>query len=665
MQRELHELEFFLAQLGLSFHKKAGAGLKLAGDERGFKELAAYLSVVRAQPAYTPEQRQSLMKQMLLSAREPVKLYRFGREFSVTEATVSADLNKLEPWFAKYGLRLMRKPGIGVWIEGHEKNIRTAMADLLYEHVSQEQLAEFLYARSEDRRGKLHESIRDRLLNFLDPQWLLKIEEVIQETERSRGFAMTDNAYVGFVVHLALAVQRLSNGENITIEPDVLERLKRTKEFETARELAGALSGRLSIDIPESEIGYITMHLLGAKSGNVMEGDFDYSLIEDYVNGMILAMEKELKLSLTGDDALVHNLTTHLISAVKRIELGMPVRNPLLQHVKEEYPEIFEATRKAALLMERQLGMPVPEEEIGYLAMHFGSAILKRREGGAARYRTVVVCSSGIGASQLLLAQLKKSFPQLQVVGTVPLFQLADWLRRHPPVDLVLSTLPVPLETPGTERVVVVSPFLTEADARSIRECLHGLGGMERRRASERTDIEQAVEQVNRYGKALAALMSGVMVADVGPVPDKRGLMQYALEFVREHFDVRDMAVLRRDLEKREALGPVLLEEERLAMLHCRSEGIGEMAVCVFRLAGEVNWAHGGLHAPVRTVLTMLGPLEAPKEYFELVGEISAALVEEEDFAGRLANEPPHLARESLRFVLKKGYVKLAGAVLR
>jgi mannitol operon transcriptional antiterminator len=663
LQRELSELEYFVGQFALRFEKKAGTGVKLAGDKERLESLARYLSRnVSMPPVYSAEERQSIIRQILLTSKEPCKLYALGKELNVAESTISYDLQKAEPWFEKFGIQLHRKPGLGVYIEGSEKNIRAALADLLYENVTQEQLMEWLYVQSNRQREKLNSSIRTRLLNFIDPEWLFKIEQVIQEFEHNRGYRMADNAYVGFVVHLALAVQRLKMDEAITIEKAILDRLKSTEEFQLARKLASVLSERLSLEIPESEIGYITMHIMGARSSHVMDNDIDYSEIVAYAKAMISIIERELKLELESDEMLVHNLTTHLTSAVKRIELDMAVRNPLLQHVKDEYPEIFEATRVASRYLERQLGKPVPEEEIGYLAMHFGTSILNRKETATEKYRVLLVCSSGIGTSRLLQTQIKKKLPQLQVVDTISLFDLEDWLAKQSPVDLVLSTMPVPLDIPN---VIVVNPLLPDADIDEIRKQLQKLQRTDRSGTVDRSDIDYTVDKVERYGKALAGLQHNIEVADQFEASSKALLIQKMLKYVEERFDVADSGLLKRDLERREEMGPLLLEDDQFAVLHCRSDGIREMCVCVFRLAQPVNWQSGERQTPVRTVLTMLGPVQAPKENFELVSEISMSLIEEDRFIQTLAFSPKQEVVDSIHFVLKKGYVKLAGQVLR
>lgn len=75
-----------------------------------------------------------------------------------------------------------------------------------------------------------------------------------------------DSAYAGLLVHLALAVQRLKKEEKITIDQKLLADLKQKKEYQIGAHIAQSIGRDFSLAVPEDEIGYITMHLLGAKN---------------------------------------------------------------------------------------------------------------------------------------------------------------------------------------------------------------------------------------------------------------------------------------------------------------------------------------------------------------------------------------------------------------
>lgn len=661
VQRELVGLDHFLEAYGLILNKKTGVGLSLEGEEYAREKLLQYLSINQSNKIFSPEERQYILKQLLLTLKEPTKLYYFSTKFNVTEATISNDLLKIEPWFEKHGIKLIRKPGFGVYIEGNEKSIREAIVDLFYQHFSQEQLMEVLstYSDPSSDKVKLHLSIRNRLLQFIDPDTISKIETVVQKTE-GWGYILTDSAYVGLVVHIALAVQRLKNGEIITIAPDAFNSIKDTQEYEAAGKMAEDLDSLLAIQIPYSEIGYITMHLLGAKVKRLHSAPIYTNEIDEYVYHMIQIVENEIRVNLASDSSLIEHLSTHLRSAIHRIKLNMEFRNPLLGNIKEKYPHIFAATNKAATYLEKKLHCRVPEEEIGYLAMHFGAAAVRNEELKNKSYRVLLVCTSGIGTSHLLSAQIEKQFSYIEVVDVVSLLHLSEWIRKNPPVDLIIST--VPFECEG-QVVVVVNPFLLPQDIQLIEGHLKQLKNLEkgeREIVHTNIEIEDTVQKVNRYGEAMTQLLNHMFICTDSDASTKEEVIKQVAEYVHSRFTEIDSASLAEELRKREEIGALVIEEERLAMLHCRSHLINQMCICLFKVERDVDWEH---NTGVRTVLVLLAPKGAPKEHIEIISEVSKALIED-DFVRALGGADMEEAKNQIKSVLGKGYLLKSNALL-
>ena len=78
---------------------------------------------------------------------------------------------------------------------------------------------------------------------------------------------LSDRAFRGLAIHIALALLRLQEGRGVWLPPEQLAEVKAKGEFRMARRLFRALEKRLGIDVPESEVGYLALHLLGAKRG--------------------------------------------------------------------------------------------------------------------------------------------------------------------------------------------------------------------------------------------------------------------------------------------------------------------------------------------------------------------------------------------------------------
>ncbi|MCH1922253.1 PRD domain-containing protein, partial [Shewanella sp. A3A] len=90
----------------------------------------------------------------------------------------------------------------------------------------------------------------------------------------------------------------------------------------------------------------------------------------------------------------------HLKPAMNRYRYGMNLRNPMLDAIKANYPVAFETAVLAGLVLEQETGLHVEENEIGYLALHFGAA-MERSKLQHAPKRCMIVCASGIGSARL------------------------------------------------------------------------------------------------------------------------------------------------------------------------------------------------------------------------------------------------------------------------
>lgn len=60
----------------------------------------------------------------------------------MSEATVSADLEAIEEWLNRYQIRIIRKPGSGIAIEGSEENYRRAIRVFVEENIDTQVIRE-------------------------------------------------------------------------------------------------------------------------------------------------------------------------------------------------------------------------------------------------------------------------------------------------------------------------------------------------------------------------------------------------------------------------------------------------------------------------------------------------------------------------------------------
>jgi len=60
-------------------------------------------------------------------------------------------------------------------------------------------------------------------------------------------------------------VRRMQQSDAIAMDAGTLAELRRTEDFNAGQRIAQRLGEAFSLSVPEAEIGYITMHLLGAR----------------------------------------------------------------------------------------------------------------------------------------------------------------------------------------------------------------------------------------------------------------------------------------------------------------------------------------------------------------------------------------------------------------
>src|SRR5690606_38306521 len=133
-------------------------------------------------------------------------------------------------------------------------------------------------------------------------------------------------------VHLALAMERLQKGEAIKFEQKYLQQIQGTKEFSIAEKIIRELRTSLNIDIPDDEIGYITMHLRGAK----LREDKYYLLEAEspglayQVKQLIAYVNERVHVDISGNSQLLNDLVTHLNPAIYRMQNEMKITNPMI-----------------------------------------------------------------------------------------------------------------------------------------------------------------------------------------------------------------------------------------------------------------------------------------------------------------------------------------------
>lgn len=642
ISRELSKLKKEVKKSNLVLKSKPSVGILLTGDKEVIDSLRKKLSSFDSSIDYSPEGRKKYIIEQFLFINRFQKSTALAHRLAVTKATISYDLNKVAEWFEKRGLQLTRKQGVGIELEGSEANFRKAIIDYLYEDIGEEKFLSLVRERIDNKvKSKKQENVLQTkldVLNFISFETSNKIEKGVKEILDDNQFQMVNSSYMGLIIHLALAIKRLQNGDKIEVNKKKLEKLKKTKEYKLAERIAEKLEELFNLEIPIDERGYITMHLKGAKIRKDIEF-IDEPLEDDeleaikYARKIVKEVETDLNFQLINDYSLISGLTTHLEPALSRLRMGLEIRNPILDEIKEEYKEIFNITKDAAQLLAEELNCKIPDSEIGYLTMHIASAI-ENRNSNESQFRALIVCSSGIGSSKILAARLHKALDPIKIVAETSALSVGEYMDKD--IDIIIST--VALEE-YKDKTVVVSPMLTKKDIKKINRQINKLNlnkikrdikGKEKN--NQKRTFDEKLEVIAKLSEDTLKLINKFRIINLGKVEHYDEIIEKLRK--KEYFPPDfNLNKIYKELQKREEKGATIIPEMRLALMHSRVKDLPHPYLALVTLDNEIKMENISKNVTIDRVIILLAPQDILKEQLNLLSRFSASIIENENFS--------------------------------
>ena len=301
------------------------------------------------------------------------------------------------------------------------------------------------------------------------------------------------------------------------------------------------------------------------------------------------------------DTEFVQGLLAHLQPTMIRLLYGMKIHNPVLENVRQEYPEVFERCRSVAAVLGAHLNRTVPEDEIGFIAIHFGAAKVRldsRRET-IRPVRIGVVCASGIGISRLMSSKIKHAFRDRVQLHTYGKRELTPAVIRK--TDFLVSSIPLESEELP---VVSVNPLLSDADMQVIRRMLFRFERMPEKQ-NEQDAFSMQLETINHVTAQINAILQSFAFFRVDAVITFETLLQeigQRLASVPEQAETVAAAI-----QAREDISTQIIAEFGFALLHARSHGVDEprLAIC---LPESGNCFTDAYFKQIRVVFIMLIP---------------------------------------------------------
>ena len=649
--REVPAIEKWMSDNDFNFERKPGVGMLVGEAPETLRFIEELLDADNLVPMYSRQERRKHILGELLFSDEPVKSLVFTSKYKISDGTLSEDLDVLDTWLRDYSVQIIRRPGLGIFVEGTELAIRQAISNAVLEFCDVERIPGLITQGTSDDE-KMQSLSREPLLVFLTPQLLRFSIRILKETEARLNIYYTDSGQIALIVRIALSIYRIRSGHSLTELNMDMDGLRGLSELPTAKLIAFEIEKQFDLEVNAKEKIYLAMHLSATRilsRGSSFSDPLQALNIRQVVMAMTSVAEQLTGIPFKSDSTLINDLVSHISMTEKQLELNLVSRVTYTEDLKRTYPEIYAAAETACEVL-REWVQPrvIHDAEIGLIAMHF-AASAERYQNSKQKVSVAVVCPTGIGSSRMLAATLTGAFHNLEVRKVISAFSIDTQALRDNGIDLIISTTDLHIDFP----YIVVEKVLKAQDKLLVSQEIDRIGKEKLQRRIQQggrhamiMDVDD-IRRTSEIGAEIVEILNHFRVVRQARAENIRQMMEMAASvFAGPEEDIRRLADC---FQEREKLGATYIPDMQICLFHGACDLV-EHSRFGFLVLDEPLATTETL---IRGAVIMVVPESFRDSYrVEPAGRLSALLVEDERFLQALQRGDEaagfNLAREAL-----------------
>ena len=649
--REVPAIEKWMSDNDFNFERKPGVGMLVGEAPETLRFIEELLDADNLVPMYSRQERRKHILGELLFSDEPVKSLVFTSKYKISDGTLSEDLDVLDTWLRDYSVQIIRRPGLGIFVEGTELAIRQAISNAVLEFCDVERIPGLITQGTSDDE-KMQSLSREPLLVFLTPQLLRFSIRILKETEARLNIYYTDSGQIALIVRIALSIYRIRSGHSLTELNMDMDGLRGLSELPTAKLIAFEIEKQFDLEVNAKEKIYLAMHLSATRilsRGSSFSDPLQALNIRQVVMAMTSVAEQLTGIPFKSDSTLINDLVSHISMTEKQLELNLVSRVTYTEDLKRTYPEIYAAAETACEVL-REWVQPrvIHDAEIGLIAMHF-AASAERYQNSKQKVSVAVVCPTGIGSSRMLAATLTGAFHNLEVRKVISAFSIDTQALRDNGIDLIISTTDLHIDFP----YIVVEKVLKAQDKLLVSQEIDRIGKEKLQRRIQQggrhamiMDVDD-IRRTSEIGAEIVEILNHFRVVRQARAENIRQMMEMAASvFAGPEEDIRRLADC---FQEREKLGATYIPDMQICLFHGACDLV-EHSRFGFLVLDEPLTTTETL---IRGTVIMVVPESFRDSYrVEPAGRLSALLVEDERFLQALQRGDEaagfNLAREAL-----------------
>ncbi|WP_202112529.1 MULTISPECIES: BglG family transcription antiterminator [unclassified Gilliamella] len=447
----LNDLKFLIESHGGAIISKQGHGYKLEIKDRTTFNLFLiehHLLDRNVEQANCREacQRKHHILNLLLLESQKIDIEALSEQLFISSSQLNKDILEIKHQLQAYGLTIKKSQSL-MYVEGEEKAKRHFILSYFFHEESINFLQNLTY-----------------LNKFNDVIGLDTLTIIILDECREAKIKLSDVMMQNIVLHLSLSIKRLQSGLSIQ-HLDMPQSTKNTLEYQVAKKIINRVEKVIGFCFPKQEQMYLTLHLIS--KSNFIQNDFNSELSLSLTN-LLFEIQQETGYLFLSDEQLKNGIIQHLKPMIVRLEQNIKLKNPLLDEIKTNSPELFELVKKYLNQIPELKKFTISDDEWGYLTLHFLASIEKLKNEQKAK--VLIICATGLGSAQLLKNRVECEFNErIKIVATQGYYEIESQILDK--VDFIISSVDLSSKVFKVP-VFHVSVFFTENDIQKIRRHL-------------------------------------------------------------------------------------------------------------------------------------------------------------------------------------------------
>ena len=390
---------------------------------------------------YSQEERQAYIYFSIFGRNSVIGMADLMIHLNISKSTLINDLKELKKVLYLNKIEIKNTKNKGYFLVGSEEDKRYQFL-LFLNQIFLSSKTDFLLEKILDDY-KLAVIERDNLIEKLQK---FNIRFVSNRTNR-------------FYFVLNLILNRMNKQTKEFLSEKLIQYTEELNEYKLAVELTKDYS------VSRSDLAYLSAWLLSISVATFSENTSDRILIYSMVNTFINRFLVLSGLDGISTAGLFEKVYAHFRSAFYRVIFNIPIGNPYLDRIKQEYPDLLVFVEQALKPIENHLNIHFNSDEIAYLAIHF-AGIYTEENVVASTYKAIVICDNGVGISTIMYNELVRLFDNIEFY---PPMSFAEFQIFNAPFDLIFTNKISSDFSECTVPVYRINPIMNEIEKLQLK----------------------------------------------------------------------------------------------------------------------------------------------------------------------------------------------------